>query len=500
MSRIIVISIVKNEAKRFLKRWLDNVQTYADAHLIIDDGSDCVETIQILKEYQNNYEDKVEVIFNENSRFEKEETSLRKQLWDSLLKSKFKPEEEKDWIFVVDADEFYYDDLKKRKVELLNLPKRYNVVMFRLLDVWDKESRSAYYRTDGFWSPYFHRMFRFKELPFNVSGSGLHHPSVPSYALNDKEVFPSDIRCFHLGYSTEELRQEKYNWYIDKTDGINLQHAKSIIEEPFLSSTLLKEKELPHIVIGSLVKDREWILPDYLKCIDAIDYPKEKISYIFIINNSSDRSFDILHQWSQGKNVHLMEHNFKLTEPHGEHKWNHQLLDEMANMRDCLKDEAFELLRWNDYLISIDTDILFPPGVIKHLVMSDKEIISPVFWAGWHDGKYDTQKLPQVWINGGYHLTNDFVQFVANSRRVFEVGGLGAFTAIKKTLNTTNPALNYQNVDFMPHGMEGEDRNFCMRASVLGIKRFASTYYDLLHIDNPQQLNEIKDKKAKLKT
>ena len=48
------------------------------------------------------------------------------------------------------------------------------------------------------------------------------------------------------------------------------------------------------VLIACPVKDRDWILPNYLQSVLELDYPKELIDIYWIVNNSSDNSLLML--------------------------------------------------------------------------------------------------------------------------------------------------------------------------------------------------------------
>ena len=468
MSKLIVGSIVGNEKNNYLQRWLENVSEYADLHCIIDDCS-IDGTEEILKQYYN--KGKCVVHRNKTSMFKDNEPQLRNQLWEMIRSHA----NEGDWVIIVDADEFYVN-LKDKKDELMNVDE--NVIAFRLLDLWNETQ----YRVDGYWSPYFHRMFRFKDWPFAIEGEGLHKPCVPQWVINSKNVYMSEVRCLHYSYLRDEDKKRKYDFYMKNVkDKFNLNHARSIMEvKPTLKDI---DSELPSILITSLLHNREWILPQFLKCLDSINYPKEKIKYCFIVNNNTDNSVEMLRQWSKDNdNCMIIEYNFDKT-INGEHKWDNNLIHHMAIMRNQTLNIADKLNV--DYMVNIDSDILFDKNVIKHLVTCDKKIISPVFWAGWGSNK----KFPQCWDRGGYELSECTLNLFKTRRCISRVGGLGAFTAIHK--DVWKAGVNYNRVYNLPSDVFGEDRNMCTRASVLGFKLWASTYYDLIHVDNKEMLEEI---------
>jgi len=477
MKRLIVGSIIGNEKDNYLNEWLKNVQSYADYHVIIDDGS-IDGTKEVLLDYCKNNKN-VSLQRNEDSMFKNDEPKLRNMLWENIRKVA----KGGDWVIIVDADEFY-DELSEYKTELMRVDN--NVIAFRLLDMWNEKQ----YRVDGHWSPYFHRMFRFKDWDFAIKGKGLHKPCVPEWVINSNNVYLSDVRCKHYSYLRDEDKKKKYEFYKKNVkDSFNLKHALSIMDiKPQLENV---EKELPNIMITSLIHNRAWILPQFLNCLNNINYPKDKIKYCFIVNNTSDESLQLLKAWNNESLI--LEYNFKLSKNHGEHKWDNNLIKHMAIMRNqTLKmSERFDC----EYMVNIDSDILFPPNIIKHLVTSDKKIISPVFFAGWGDDS--GKRFPQVWDRGGFELSDSLLNLVCSRRTIVRVGGLGAFTCIHK--DVWEKGVNYDRVYNLPSDMFGEDRDFCTRASVHGFWLFASTYYDLIHVDNKEMLEDIKTKSKILK-
>jgi len=461
MSKLIVGSIVGNEKNNYLKLWLDNVKEYADIHCVVDDASNDG-TNEMLEDSG------AVVIRNEESMFTNNESGLRNKLWELIRRTA----NEGDWIIIVDADEFY-PDLVFQKKELMKVKE--DIIAIRLLDLWN----NTQYRTDGHWSPFFHRMFKFKDYPFAIEGKELHRYPLPKYTESLKEVYMSELRCSHYSYLRDEDKKKKYNFYLKNVkDTFNLLHAKSIMEvEPTLKDI---KSELPKILITSLIHNRDWVLPEFVKCLDNINYPKDKIQYCFIVNNNTDKSVDMLKEWNSKCNI--IEYNFANTST-GEHKWDGNLIYHMAVMRNKTLSVAKGLEV--DYMVNIDSDILFPPNTIKHLINCDKRIISPVFFAGWNSEK----KLPQVWDRGGYDLSENTLNILKNKKCILKVGGLGAFTCIHKSV--WEKGVHYGRVYNLPSDMFGEDRDFCVRAVVNNFLLFSSNYYNLIHIDNKEMLRDF---------
>lgn len=142
-----------------------------------------------------------------------------------------------------------------------------------------------------------------------------------------------------------------------------------------------------------------------------------------------------------------------------------------------------------DYLFLIDSDIVLNPATLNHLIRTEKEIISEIFWTRWTP---EQEELPQVWLSDFYNLTREFVEQL-KTPGIYEVGGLGACTLIhKKALHAGINFNKVKNITFW-----GEDRHFCVRAVVLGFSLFVDTHYPAYHIFRESALEKVEEfKKA----
>ena len=465
--RIIVGSIIGNEKNNYLEEWLENVQQYCDIHVVVEDGT-TDGTREILDKHLEKYPGKFGYQPCDVSRFKTNEVGLRNDLWECVRGFA----EEGDYIFIVDADEFYNYTNEETKLQCKG-----EVIAIRLCDMWNEKE----YRIDGYWSPYFHRLFKYKDEPFSIEGNGLHLSAVPKYVQTSKNIYMSNLRCEHRSYVRDKDKKTKYDFYMENSQGsFNLNHARSIFNKKPELKTFIGI-DYPKILITSLIHNREWVLPEFINCLKNINYPKDKISYCFVVNNTTDKSLDLLKK--HFPEALILEYNFERGVI-GEHKWDNVLIHNMAIMRNATLEIAEKT--GVDYMINIDSDILFPPELIKHLVSSDRKIISPVFFAGWNSNN----KLPQVWDRGGYELSESLLDIVKNHKTLVQVGGLGAFTCIHK--DVWNKGVNYTRVKNLPSDMFGEDRDFCIRAVCAGFDLWASSYFDLIHVDNQKMLEELK--------
>ncbi len=109
---------------------------------------------------------------------------------------------------------------------------------------------------------------------------------------------------------------------------------------------------------------REWILPEWLRCIEDQTVPLKDIGFLFLMANESDDpgSYKVLFEW-QAQRPDLGYFDV-ITDPTSEHKshvrgsrsWRMGDFSRMAGFRNTLMDRARELQPENYF--SLDSDIL----------------------------------------------------------------------------------------------------------------------------------------------
>ena len=222
--QILVASLVKNEAAKFLpsavKAWGD----FADKVLVIDDHSQD-ESVLVAKAAG------AEVISsNQTSSMWGEETPLRTQLWKESLK-RTKPG---DFIFVLDADMVPAKDPRP----LIN--EHTDGIAFPLYDLWYEDEYGMYlYREDHFWKGHkSRRMWMVKrpseENKWQWSGRGIHSGHFPENLNVLNPVFaPEDFALLHYAYISDALRYAKFQKYAEVGEQLNefeRLHAQSIVD------------------------------------------------------------------------------------------------------------------------------------------------------------------------------------------------------------------------------------------------------------------------------
>lgn len=134
-----------------------------------------------------------------------------------------------------------------------------------------------------------------------------------------------------------------------------------------------------------------------------------------------------------------------------------------------------------DYLMFIDSDIIFPPHGVWRLMERNKDIIGGVYFSK------NTPNKPIVYTK---NKNDRYENFLEIPKEPFECDGLGTgFMLIKRTvLDAFTPEVVKKlgkpfNMYQKPDGVEqGEDLAFCRRAKSLGFKVWADPTIPLGHL------------------
>lgn len=216
--------LCRNEEHRWLTKYLQQMEVLCDELIVLDDKStDKSQELCFMygAEIHTSYE----------SMFDKNESELRKRLWNLCCKNA----KEKDWIIILDADELFNNVIDLRT--FLRSPgfDKINLLGFKLYDMWDE----SHYRYDKMWNA--HERFwlmciRYKFDKYTFNESKLHCGRWPNeivkQSMEEMHII-NDIYIKHMGWSTPEDRQKKYDRYM-KLDGEGkfgiLEQYKSILD------------------------------------------------------------------------------------------------------------------------------------------------------------------------------------------------------------------------------------------------------------------------------
>lgn len=236
MTRIFGLTVVRNEAERYLSDCLsNNAQLFPDGVFAWDDASDD-DTVEICRKYGCS----VRVRPDGVPSFIEHEGRFRAAAWSEFEKV-FAPKVG-DWVFAFDADEFIVAEglLPRVAIEraIQKAEKRgASGVIVPFPEVFDVVSGVPQVRIDGLWGqvrgP---RLFAYR--PDAVwSDKPMGCGSEPQYVV--KGPLSKDacgISVLHYGYANRADHKMKHERYTSLYDhGHNDSHIQSIIKEPTLT-------------------------------------------------------------------------------------------------------------------------------------------------------------------------------------------------------------------------------------------------------------------------
>ncbi|MGI6163624.1 MAG: hypothetical protein ACOYEQ_06825 [Bacillota bacterium] len=229
----LTLSMLLKSDTRYLPSVLTHAAKYVDEAVIVD-GSNSEDTAQLCREVMDKAGVPLILLASEKSECD-HHAELRKQQWELTLATK------PDWILCLDADQLFEDRMKWQVAQLINQDE-FDVICFRMYDMWDLE----HYRDDEYWKAHE------KYLPFLVR-----YQPYFEYTWSDTTVdcnwFPanigllsayhSDIRLKHFGWANCDDRQKSYDSYkasVSKGKQAISEWAESLLDS---SPTLVRWRE-----------------------------------------------------------------------------------------------------------------------------------------------------------------------------------------------------------------------------------------------------------------
>lgn len=257
------------------------------------------------------------------------------------------------------------------------------------------------------------------------------------------------------------------------------------------------------VLIGSPIHQRPMVLKEFLNSLLRLNIADIELDFHLVDDNDDEESSRLLQEFqSMGDHIYLQSSGFHDAYIRNDttHFWNTNLVWKVANFKNLMINRA-QTLNY-DYLFLIDSDLILHPDTLRHLIGTNKDIISEVFWTQWQP---ETMFQPQVWMHDEYNqwellpgeklqpeeINRRFHEFIAKMRipGIYEVGGLGACTLISQYAIKAGVSYNQiRNISYW-----GEDRHFCIRAAALGIPLFVDTHYPALHLYRDSDLSKVEN-------
>lgn len=224
-----------------------------------------------------------------------------------------------------------------------------------------------------------------------------------------------------------------------------------------------------NVMVGCPISKNR-VLPTYLEHIYNLDYPKNNIHLAFLVNNSTDDTYDILDVF---KGEHINEYreidiwDVEGLKPGYLRGDRHKLRDYRAFAK--IRNVWLSMLSDTDsYLFSVDSDILLPSNSLKRLLSHGKKLISLLICNQPHIEQYNILRERMFQNKYTSMYGNDF------PRKLIEVDATGAAILIHREV--IDEGVRYE------FHKQGEDLGFCRNARDNGFKIYCDASQEAQHI------------------
>jgi glycosyltransferase involved in cell wall biosynthesis len=212
------------------------------------------------------------------------------------------------------------------------------------------------------------------------------------------------------------------------------------------------------VLVGAPVRNRAWILQRHIDAIKAQDIPFETC---YVVNDCTDETESILRR-NGFRCVRYDLGDVATADP----TRNGYSYANLAELRNRLLDEF--LASDCEYLFSVDTDIIIPPGTISRLMQHGVDIVSALIPNSPSMDAYNIMRH----IGGGvYQHILDWTD------GLMEVDATGAVYLIRRDVIEAGVRYGWH--------PQGEDLYFCREARRRGFRLWCDTSIRPVHVYGP---------------
>ncbi|WP_461357404.1 glycosyltransferase family 25 protein [Bradyrhizobium sp. USDA 4454] len=167
---------------------------------------------------------------------------------------------------------------------------------------------------------------------------------------------------------------------------------------------------LPKVLIAILAKSKAGHLPLYLECIEALDYPPDRIAIHIRTNNNQDDTASILHAWLDRvgpRYSHVELDSSDVTErveDFADHEWNATRFSVLGRIRQHSMNRTLALEC--DYYFVVDVDNYLRPPTLRQLADLNRPIVAPLLKCIDRDRPLYSNYHQKIDANG-YFLPSD---------------------------------------------------------------------------------------------
>jgi len=252
------------------------------------------------------------------------------------------------------------------------------------------------------------------------------------------------------------------------------------------------------ILVGSPIRQKPKILFEFLKGVSEIEHDNIDLEYFFIDDNIDYESTLLLKKFAANHKTILKKADEFSSSSNEQYKcdsithfWTDSLEEKVAKF----KDEIIEYARTFkfDFLFLVDSDIVLDRRTLRKLLSCKVDIVANVFWTQWSPGDVLKPQCFEMKTMSG--LRNEAKKKTIDMHvqmripGLYEVNGTGACTLISH--NALSKGVSFKKITNI--SLHGEDRDFCVRANVLGFKLFMDTTYPVYHIYREEYLDRVEE-------
>lgn len=264
------------------------------------------------------------------------------------------------------------------------------------------------------------------------------------------------------------------------------------------------------VLIAAPIRDRAWVLPEYLDSLKGLDTSGLSVHYFFLVQSSEDASLDVVVNTVIGEGG-VTNPTWPNTTvgyidevPKADNRYNRiedGIYSHLQLMRERIRQLAVDMKV--DYLFSVDSDIMVRPDTLQKLLSDEKDFVAAILsntptgsftgpnairQAGGGKGPY--RDLP-YWYN-----------FKPEGVGVVPVFATGAcFLASRKYLEACTYLPDVPQYYKSPLGkLPGEDMFFAVSGETQGLTQWLDETHRVFHVWGPKQLETYQEARKKYKS
>ncbi|MFQ5433486.1 MAG: hypothetical protein ACE5FD_01280 [Anaerolineae bacterium] len=185
----------------------------------------------------------------------------------------------------------------------------------------------------------------------------------------------------------------------------------------------------PDVAIISLFRDHERLMPQYIRQIEMLDYPRQQMDLVAVEGDSIDNTLAMLEGWPD-KRLHLIQRTMHL--PKFPSIANPVRLRAMSVIGNAGLEYVARRLNV-EYILWLESDLIIRPDLLKRLIIRRPAAIAPMVWVEIQAGRpvfYDTWGFRKL---DGTRFPQNERNWYANMfpRQPFEVQSAGSAVLIE---------------------------------------------------------------------